>query len=122
MKKVEVFKDGNGNLFENEKDYILSEAKIQREIILDTWNKMGDIIKNKPETYYQFIKNIGERIIDNKTTKDDLQKQFDNVNEIFKKEQKIKTNNYNRSGEQVDYEPRLWGNDCFEGEMSTWFD
>jgi len=20
------------------------------------------------------------------------------------------------------YEPRLWGNDCFEGEMSTWFD
>jgi hypothetical protein len=21
-----------------------------------------------------------------------------------------------------DYEPRLWGNDCFDGEMSTWFD
>ena len=21
-----------------------------------------------------------------------------------------------------DYEPRLWGNDCFHGEMSTWFD
>ncbi len=21
-----------------------------------------------------------------------------------------------------DYEPRVWGNDCFEGEMSTWFD
>jgi hypothetical protein len=20
-----------------------------------------------------------------------------------------------------DYEPRLWGNDCFEGEMSSWF-
>ena len=20
------------------------------------------------------------------------------------------------------YEPRLWGNDCFHGEMSTWFD
>lgn len=21
----------------------------------------------------------------------------------------------------VDMEPRLWGNDCFEGEMSSWF-
>jgi hypothetical protein len=21
-----------------------------------------------------------------------------------------------------DYEPRLWGNDCFDGEMSSWFD
>jgi hypothetical protein len=21
-----------------------------------------------------------------------------------------------------DYEPRLWGNDCFDGEMSAWFD
>jgi len=21
-----------------------------------------------------------------------------------------------------DYEPRLWGNDCFHGEMCTWFD
>ena len=22
---------------------------------------------------------------------------------------------------QPDYEPRMWGNDCFEGEMSSWF-
>ena len=22
----------------------------------------------------------------------------------------------------ANYEPRLWGNDCFHGEMSTWFD
>lgn len=30
----------------------------------------------------------------------------------------IKSNwfNYNRSGQSVDYEPRLWGNDCFERE------
>ena len=21
-----------------------------------------------------------------------------------------------------DFEPRIWGNDCFDGEMSTWFD
>ena len=122
MKKVEVFKDSKGNLFENEREYILSEAKIQRQIIINNWQRFSDTIKNKPETYYQLIKGIGDRIIDTKTTKDDLQKQFDNVNEIFKKEMKIKTDDYNISGKQVDYEPRLWGNDCFDGEMSTWFD
>ena len=30
---------------------------------------------------------------------------------------KIKSDDYNNSGEQVDYGPRLWGNDCFEGEI-----
>lgn len=122
MKKVEVFKDSKGNLFESEKDYILSEAKIQRENIICTWKRIGEMIQSKPETYYAFIKQIGERVIDNKASKEDLQKQFDNVTELFKKETKIKTDTYKNSGDQVDYEPRLWGNDCFEGGMDTWFD
>lgn len=121
MKKVEVFKDSKGNLFENERDYILSEAKLQRENILEQWKRIGESIKSKPENYFSFIKGIGDRIIDNKNTKEDLQRQFDNLNEIFKKEMQIKTHDYNRSGKQVDYEPRLWGNDCLEGEMSSWF-
>lgn len=30
---------------------------------------------------------------------------------------------YNDLGSSTpDFEPRMWGNDCFEGEMSTWFD
>ena len=122
MKKVEVFKDSNGNLFENERDYVLSEAKLQRENILEHWKRIGAAIKSKPENYFSFIKGIGDRIIDNKNTKEDLQMQFDNVNEIFKKEMQIKMDDYNRSGNQVDHEPRLWGNDCFEGGMDTWFD
>jgi predicted esterase YcpF (UPF0227 family) len=122
MKKVEVFKDSKGNLFENEREYILSEAKLQREAIIEQWKRIGEAIKIKPESYYLFIKKIGDSIIDSKKTKEDLQKQFDNVIEIFKEEMKIKTDDYNRSGKQVDYEPRLWGNDCFDGGMDTWFD
>lgn len=122
MKKVEVFKDSKNNLFENERDYILSEAKLQRERIFKEWEKISDAIKSKPESYYLFIKKIGDRIIDNNITKEDLQKEFDDVSEIFKKEEKIKTDDYNRSGPLVDHEPRLWGNDCFEGDMFTWFD
>jgi len=122
MKKVEVFKDSNGNLFEDERNYVLSEAKIQRDSILEQWECIGDMIKDKPENYFLFIKRIADKIIDSKKTKEDLQKEFDNVNEIFKKEMQIKIDNYSDIGEQVDYEPRIWGNDCFEGGMDTWFD
>ena len=122
MKKVEVYKDSKGKLFENEKEYILSEAKIQRTMILEQWKMFTDAIQNKPENYYLFMKRIADSIIEGKTTKDSLEKEYADVMEIFKKEIKIKTDNYNNSGEQVEYEPRLWGNDCFEGGMDTWFD
>jgi hypothetical protein len=34
----------------------------------------------------------------------------------------IPTRDFDWSAFREDYEPRLWGNDCFDGEMSTWFD
>lgn len=122
MKKVEAFKDSKGNLFEDERDYILSETKLQRDRILEKWKMMSNAIMDKPESYFSFIVKIGNQIIDDGLTKEDLQKQFDDVNEIFKREKQIKADDYKGSGEQVDHDPRLWGNDCFEGGMDTWFD
>jgi len=112
---LKKFSNSKGESFENERDYVLSEVDIQRKMILSIWDKFTRIIKNNPEYYYEFIKEIGNEIIDKKSTKDDLQKQFDNVNDIFKKEMKIKTDDYNNSGEGVEYEPYLWGNDMLDG-------
>lgn len=122
MNKAEVYKDSKGKLFENEKEYILNEAEIRRTMILKQWEIFTDVIQNKPENYYLFMKRIADSIIEGKTTKESLEKEYTEVMEIFKKEMKIKTDDYNNSGEQVEYEPRLWGNDCFEGGMDTWFD
>lgn len=115
MKKVKAFKNSNGELFENEKKYILSESKIQRSMILDNWERLTKMIKSNPENYLMFIKEIGDKIIDEKTTKEDLQKEFDNVNSIFNKEKEIKYKNYNGKLEQVEQEPYLWGNDILDG-------
>lgn len=115
MGKVEAYKNSKGELFENEKEYILSEAVIQRERILKEWDMITNAIKSKPEAYYLFIKNIGDRIIDKKNTKEDLQKQYDDVVEIFNKEKDIKLNNYKCSGDMVEYEPYIWGNDILPG-------
>ena len=115
MKKVEVFKDSKGNLFEKEKDYILSEAEIQRKLILDNWDRIGDAIRNKPELYYLFIKQIGDKIIDGKLTKGDIQEDFDKTNNLFEKEKDIKFKGYASVGEQVEYEPYIWGNDILDG-------
>lgn len=122
MEKVEVFKDSKGNLFENERDCILSEAKLQREAIIEQWKIIGEAIKIKPESYYLFIKKIGDAIIDGKKTKEDLQKQFDNVSEIFKEELKIKTDDYNRNVKQVNIEPRLRENNCGMDTGKWWYD
>jgi hypothetical protein len=116
MKKVEVFKDSKGGLFESEKDYILSEAKIKRKQILDTWERLTMAIESKPEYYFSFIKEIGNSIIDNNNTKEDLQKQFDKINELFIKEKEIKLGSYSDLGDtNIEQEPYLWGNDILPG-------
>jgi len=45
------------------------------------------------------------------------------VKMIMPKEIRSYWTNYwsNQGSSTPDYEPRLWGNDCFEGEMSSWF-
>jgi hypothetical protein len=115
MKKVQAFKNSKGKLFENEKEYILSEAKIQRTLILENWERLTEIVESDPTLYYDLIKQIGFKIIDDKISKEDLQKQADNATEIFSKEGKIKVDNYKRSGENFDMEPYLWGNDILDG-------
>lgn len=115
MTKVTVFKDSKGNLFESKEKYTLSEASIQRESIIENWKRISQIIKNKPEAYYSFIKGIGDMVIDKKLTKADLEKQLNDVIKIFKEEEKIKVADYNRSGPNIEYEPFIWGNDILDG-------
>src|SRR6056297_488724 len=115
MKKVEVFKDSKGNLFEHEKDYILSESKIKRELIEKQFNKLKEIIDSDPKYYYQFLKSIYIRAVEENLTLDEIEEKFEKEVEIFQKEKDIKTKDYNRSGKNVDYEPYLWGNDVLPG-------
>ena len=115
MKEVKAFKDSKGKLFESKREYVLSEAGIQRESIKENWKRISSIISSKPEAYYSFIKGIGDMVIDQKFTKSDLEEQLNRVTEIFREEERIKADDYNSSGDLVDHEPFLWGNDILDG-------
>jgi len=115
MKEVTAFKDSKGQLFESRDKYILSEASILRETIIENWKRLSQIIKSKPEAYYSFIKEIGEMVINQNITKEDLSKQFNDNVQLFREEEKIKAADYNRSGLNIEYEPFLWGNDILSG-------
>lgn len=115
MKKVEAFKNSKGQLFEKESDYIMSEASIQRDMILANWKRLTEKIIQKPELYYQFIKEIAIKIIDKKYGFEDIIKEFDEYVEIFEKERSLKVENFRRDGDTVEHEPFMWGNDILPG-------
>lgn len=115
MPKIEAFKTSTGELMENERDYILAEAKNQRKAILKQWGHFSDMINDKPEFYYQLIKYIGTKIIDDKTTKEELDEQLEKVVSIFNKEQEIKLTENSGEGIEIEMEPYLWGNDILPG-------
>jgi hypothetical protein len=42
--KIEAYKDSNGRLHETRESYILAEADIKKEQILETWDIMSEAI------------------------------------------------------------------------------
>lgn len=77
-------------------------------------------ITNEQVTGYYIIYNeekimIASKVIDNGTTKEDLEVEFNNAQEIFEKEKKYRLDDYKGMGEIPDYEPYVWGNDILPG-------
>jgi len=119
MSKVEVFKDSKGNLFENERDYVLSESAIKKERILKNWEMLTNVIESDPPFWYHFIYEIGKDVLDGGYTKERLQAEYEENRDLFKKEKKYGFTSHNDvefDGGAQEKEPFLWGNDTLDGD------
>jgi len=92
-KKVEAFKDSNGNLHADEKSYVLAE----HEIWINSLKKLKEeLLENDHELYmFYFIKSMAERILE--IGKEAFEEELASKLELIKKHKEYKFVNLSES-------------------------
>lgn len=118
MKKIEVYKTSDGQLFEDEKEYVYAEAVCIRATIKKQIARLTRSVEQDYINYYNFINVIGTTLINTNTDLEKLKDQYNKSIDIFMRESQFKNDDLLKGGildDGVDYEPYIWGNDILCG-------
>lgn len=87
--KIEVYKDSNGKLYENRKDYYINEYSIIKENQIKKFESFLNSIKEDPENYYKIIKGLYEY---GKSSENNMSKQYKEKIDFIKEAKKYINN------------------------------